>query len=75
VAQQSTSSCAICHALSVDLDLVFPDYTLPREQALKRINEAIRQAATRLSKRGFQTHVPTVAEAGETKLLGASGRH
>jgi len=36
--------------LSVDLDLVFPDYTLPREQALARINEAIRQAAARLSK-------------------------
>lgn len=55
--------------LSVDLDLVFPDYTLPREQALARINEAIRQAAARLSKRGFQTHIPAVAEAGETKLL------
>jgi predicted nucleotidyltransferase component of viral defense system len=54
--------------LSVDLDLVFPDYTLPREQALARINEAIRQAAARLNKRGFQTHIPT-AEAGETKLL------
>jgi predicted nucleotidyltransferase component of viral defense system len=55
--------------LSVDLDLVFPDYTLPREKALARINEAIRQAATRLSKRGFQTYTPAVAEAGETKLL------
>jgi predicted nucleotidyltransferase component of viral defense system len=55
--------------LSIDLDLVFPDYTLPREQALARINEAIRQAATRLSKRGFQTHTPAMAEAGETKLL------
>ena len=31
--------------LSVDLDLVFPDHTLPREQALRRINEAIRQSA------------------------------
>lgn len=55
--------------LSVDLDLVFSDYTLPREQALARINEAIRQAAARLRKKGFQTHIPTVAEAGETKLL------
>lgn len=27
--------------LSVDLDLVFTDHTLPREQALRRINEAI----------------------------------
>src|SRR5690606_32996820 len=54
--------------LSVDLDLVFPDHTLPREEALVRINTAIRQAAERLNKRGFQTHAP-VAAAGETKLL------
>ncbi|MEY6431313.1 nucleotidyl transferase AbiEii/AbiGii toxin family protein [Thioalkalicoccus limnaeus] len=54
--------------LSVDLDLVFPDHTLPRDEALARINEAIRQAAERLKKRGFQTHTPAAA-AGETKLL------
>lgn len=54
--------------LSVDLDLVFSDHTLPRDEALVRINEAIRQAAERLKKRGFQIHVP-VAAAGETKLL------
>ncbi len=54
--------------LSVDLDLVFPDHTLPRDEALARINEAIRQAAERLKKRGFQTHAPAAA-AGETKLL------
>jgi predicted nucleotidyltransferase component of viral defense system len=55
--------------LSVDLDLVFPDYALPREQALVRINETIRQAAARLKKRGFQTRALTAADAGETKLL------
>jgi predicted nucleotidyltransferase component of viral defense system len=54
--------------LSVDLDLVFPDHTLPREQALAHINEAIRQTAARLNKRGFQTLTPAT-EAGETKLL------
>jgi predicted nucleotidyltransferase component of viral defense system len=54
--------------LSVDLDLVFPDHTPPRSEALTRINEAIRQAAERLKKRGFQTHTPAAA-AGETKLL------
>jgi len=54
--------------LSVDLDLVFPDYSLPRERALARINEAIRQAAERLVRRGFHVHIPE-AEAGETKLL------
>lgn len=35
--------------LSVDLDLVLPDHTLPREPALKRINDAIRQSVARLS--------------------------
>lgn len=59
--------------LSVDLDLVFPDHTLPRDQALARINDAIRQAAERLNKRGFQTHMPA-AGAGETKLLVRRGR-
>jgi predicted nucleotidyltransferase component of viral defense system len=54
--------------LSVDLDLVFPDHTLPRDEALACINEAMRQANERLKKRGFQTHAP-VAAAGETKLL------
>ena len=54
--------------LSVDLDLVFPDCTLPRAEALERISEGIRQAAERLRRRGFQTHAP-MAGAGETKLL------
>lgn len=54
--------------LSVDLDLVFPDHTLPRDEALTRINEAVRQAAERLTKQGFQAHAPAAA-AGETKLL------
>ncbi len=54
--------------LSVDLDLVFPDHTLPRDEALEHINEAIRQAVERLKKRGFQTYAPAAA-AGETKLL------
>jgi hypothetical protein len=55
--------------LSVDIDLVFPDYSLPREQALRRINEAIRQSAARLQKQAFQTHAPAAADSGETKLL------
>ena len=59
--------------LSVDLDLVFSDHAPPRDEALARINEAIRKAAERLKKRGFQTHAP-VAEAGETKLLVRRGR-
>jgi len=59
--------------LSVDLDLVFPDHTLPRDQALARINDAIRQAAERLKRHGFQTYMPA-ADAGETKLLVRRGR-
>jgi hypothetical protein len=55
--------------LSVDLDLVFPDHTLPRKQALRRINEAVRQSAARLQKQGFQTHAPAPVDSGETKLL------
>lgn len=55
--------------LSVDLDLVFPDYSLPRDQALARIGDAIRHAAERLQARGFQTHIIASADAGETKLL------
>jgi predicted nucleotidyltransferase component of viral defense system len=55
--------------LSVDLDLVFPDHTVPRAEALKRINEAIRQSVVRLKKQGFQTHAVASADAGETKLL------
>lgn len=59
--------------LSVDLDLVFPDHTPPREEALARINDAIRQTAERLKKHGFQTHAPA-ADAGETRLLVRRGR-
>ncbi|HYU69852.1 MAG TPA: nucleotidyl transferase AbiEii/AbiGii toxin family protein [Burkholderiales bacterium] len=55
--------------LSVDLDLVFVDHRLEREDALARINEAIRSAVERLKKRGFQTHAATAADAGETKLF------
>jgi len=60
--------------LSVDLDLVFPDHAPPREQALARINEAIRQTAQRLNKRGFQVHVPAAGGVGETQLLVRRGR-
>ncbi|MGA2189207.1 MAG: nucleotidyl transferase AbiEii/AbiGii toxin family protein [Steroidobacteraceae bacterium] len=55
--------------LSVDLDLVFPDHSLPRDQALAQINEAIRQASSRLKTRGFQVRTVTATGAGETKIL------
>jgi predicted nucleotidyltransferase component of viral defense system len=59
--------------LSVDLDLLFPDHTLEREAALRRINESVRQSVARLKKQGFQTHAPASADAGETKLLVRQG--
>jgi len=59
--------------LSVDLDLAFPDHRLPRDEALGRINDAIRQSVERLNRRGFQTHVPASGDAGETKLLVRQG--
>lgn len=55
--------------MSVDLDLVFTDHSMGREEALGRINEAIKSARERLKKRGFQVHVTTVENAGETKLF------
>jgi predicted nucleotidyltransferase component of viral defense system len=55
--------------LSVDLDLVLPDHTLPREPALKRINDAIHQSTARMKKKGFQIHTPASGDAGATKLL------
>ena len=55
--------------LSVDLDLVFPDHGLPRDQALARIGEALQQSAERLTARGFQTRLQAAVDAAETKLL------
>ncbi len=55
--------------LSVDLDLVFVDHRLPRDEALRSINVAIRKAASRLEANGFLTHVTTAGDVGETKLL------
>ncbi|MGH3571900.1 MAG: nucleotidyl transferase AbiEii/AbiGii toxin family protein, partial [Pseudonocardiaceae bacterium] len=55
--------------LSVDLDLVFPDFKLTREVALARINDAIRQSAERLNTRGFEARAVAVSNAGETKLF------
>ncbi len=55
--------------LSVDLDLVFVDHALPRDQALARIGEALQKAAEQLRHRGFQTRIQPAVDASETKLL------
>ncbi len=55
--------------LSIDLDLVFVDHLLSRDEALACINAAIREAASRLEASGFQAHVTKADDVGETKLF------
>jgi len=55
--------------LSVDLDLVFTDHTVGREEALARINAAVREGARRLRERGLEAQVPRAGGDGETRLL------
>ena len=55
--------------LSVDLDLVFVDHRLGRDEALARISDAMRKAVDQLRRRGFQTYAATVPDVGETKLF------
>lgn len=55
--------------LSVDLDLVFTDHTVGREDALARINAAVREAAKRLRARRMEVYVPEAGADGETKLM------
>lgn len=59
--------------LSVDLDLVFTDHTVGREEAIARINAAVRDAADRLRARRFEVYVPWAGSDGETKLMVRSG--
>ena len=54
--------------LSIDLDLVFRDHTVPRVEALAQIDAAIRAMATRLRARGFTARAPIRVD-GETKLV------
>jgi len=59
--------------LSIDLDLVFTDHTVAREEAITRINAAVRDAADRLRARRFAAYVPGAGIDGETRLLVRSG--
>lgn len=60
--------------LSVDLDLVFTDYRLDRADALAAISLAVGNMAARISKLGFQVHVPSRTEGEEAKLFIQQGR-
>lgn len=55
--------------LSVDLDLVFTDHTVGRDDALARINAAVGEAAKRLRAQGLEVYVPAAGGDGETRLL------
>jgi predicted nucleotidyltransferase component of viral defense system len=55
--------------LSVDLDLVFTDHAVPREQALRSITQSIRRTTKRLKDRGFEARAITTTGVGDTKLL------
>jgi predicted nucleotidyltransferase component of viral defense system len=54
--------------LSVDLDLVFRDHTVPRADALAQINAGIKAMAARLRTRGFTVRAPVTIDS-ETKLV------
>ena len=55
--------------LSVDLDLVFTEHAVARDDALARINAAVGEAAKRLRAQGLEVHVPAAGGDGETRLL------
>jgi predicted nucleotidyltransferase component of viral defense system len=55
--------------LSIDLDLVFTDYRVPRADALAAINGALRTAADRLRTQGLLVRAVSAADMGETKLV------
>ena len=55
--------------LSVDLDLVFTDHAVGREDALARINAAVGEGARRLRAQGLEVLVPAAGSDGETRLL------
>ena len=55
--------------LSVDLDLVFPNHSLARKEALEQINASLGKAATQLKSKGFEVYEARSPETGETKFL------
>jgi predicted nucleotidyltransferase component of viral defense system len=55
--------------LSVDLDLVFVDHTLPRAEALGAITSGLQTISGRLHKTGFSVRKIGNKEMGDTKLV------
>ena len=55
--------------LSVDIDVVFTDYRLPRERALECIAESLRSAAIELTGLGYSAHLPKTKDGHELKMM------
>ena len=55
--------------LSVDIDVVFTDHTLNREDALRAIAADLRAAKSAISALGFRAHLPTAKGGEDVKLL------
>lgn len=55
--------------LSVDLDLVFLDYSLPRKPSLERIGYLLKESAARLERAGFLVYSPRVEDGGQSRIL------
>ena len=55
--------------LSVDLDLVFVDHTLPRAEALRSITTGLQEISDRLHKTGLSIRKNGNTEMGDTKLV------
>lgn len=55
--------------LSVDIDVVFTDYTLGREEALRAIGEDLLASKSLISKMGYRASLPTSKSGDDVKLL------
>ncbi len=60
--------------LSVDLDLVIVDHTLPRAEALRAITSGLQTISGRLHKTGFSVRKIGNKEMGDTKLVIEDGK-
>jgi predicted nucleotidyltransferase component of viral defense system len=55
--------------LSVDIDVVFTDYTMPRASALEAISAALKDVTEQLKKRGLEARVAATNKGDEIKVF------
>ena len=60
--------------LSIDIDVVYTNYTVPREEALKTIANALEGTRNRLIQIGLEAEVSATKEGDEIKLFIRRGR-